>query len=113
MPLPLLDEKFGRSFTCGMAGGKPGPVVGNTFLSAIHPGWQEPRRRRGPAADRFFLPLRLDRRHLVAGVTLINVDERSQSDPGQFSDPDRANSANFTARRQSGFWMRYGHLNYH
>jgi len=28
MPLPLLDEKFGRSFTCGMAGRKPGPIVG-------------------------------------------------------------------------------------
>jgi hypothetical protein len=59
------------------------------------------------------MPLRLDRRHLVAGVALVDVDERSQSDPGQFSDPDRANPATIAARRQSGFWMRYGHLNDH
>jgi hypothetical protein len=68
-----------------------------------------PRRHRA-AAGRFFLPLRLDRRDLVAGVALVDVDERAQSDPGQLSDPDRADPANFAARRQTGFWMRYGHI---
>src|SRR6185295_12476488 len=62
------------------------------------------------AADRFFLRLRLDRRNLVAGVALVDVDERPQSDSGQLSDPDRAYPANFAARRQTGFWIRYGHI---
>jgi hypothetical protein len=59
--------------------------------------------RRCPATDRFFLPLRLDRRDLVTGVALVDVDERAQSDSGQLSDPDGAYPANFAVRRQTGF----------
>jgi hypothetical protein len=58
----------------------------------------------------FFDPVRLDRGDLVAGVALVDVDERAQSDSGQFADPDRADPANFTARRQGGLWMRYWHI---
>jgi hypothetical protein len=36
MPLPLLYEKFGRSFTCGRAGKKPRLSWGN-LLNAIYP----------------------------------------------------------------------------
>jgi len=76
-------------------------------LSRLAP---RPPRRPWAPADRFFLPLRLDRRDLVAGVALVDVDERAQSDSGQLSDPDRADPANFAAGRQTGFWMRYGHI---
>jgi hypothetical protein len=62
------------------------------------------------AARRLFQPVRLDRGDLVAGVAFVNVDERPQSDSGQFPDPDRADPADFAARRQGGFWMRYGHI---
>jgi hypothetical protein len=74
--------------------------------------WLAPRPPRRPwaATARLFLPLRLDRRDPVAGVAFVDVDERSQSDSGQLSDPDRAYPANFAARRQTGFWMRYGHI---
>ena len=56
-----------------------------------------------PATERFFLLLRFDRRDLVAGVALVDVDERAQSDSGQLSDADCAYPANFAARRQTGF----------
>ena len=47
-------------------------------------------RRGGGGADGgAVLPLGLDRSDLVAGVALVNVDEGTQSDPGQFSDPGR------------------------
>jgi len=102
MPLPLLYEKFGRSFTCGMARKKPGPAWGSAFSGAVYLAPRPPRRR-WAATGRCFLPFRLDRRDLVAGVALVDVDERAQSDLGQLSDPDRAYPANFAARRQSGF----------
>src|SRR5689334_20160240 len=102
MPQPLLDEKFGRSFTCGIAGRKPGPGSGNRDFkcdpSRLAP---RPARRHWAATGRFFLPLRLDRRDPVAGVALVDVHERAQSDPGQLSDPDRANAATLAARRQA------------
>lgn len=90
-----------------MAGRKAG-AVRDAFLNAIDR--DECRGRRRPATDRFLLQLRLDRGDLVAGVALVDVDEWAQSDAGQLSDPDRADPANFAVRRQSGFWMRYGHV---
>jgi hypothetical protein len=82
-----------RAFECG--------------LSRLAP---RPARRPWAAAGCFFLPLRLDRRDPVAGVALVNVDERAQSDSGQLSDPDRAYTANLAARRQASLWMRYEHI---
>jgi hypothetical protein len=55
------------------------------------------------STDRRFLLLRFDRSDLVAGVALVDVDERAQSDSGQLSDADCAYPANFAARRQTGF----------
>jgi hypothetical protein len=36
MPQPLLGEKFGGSFTCGMAGKKAALAWGIAFLNAIY-----------------------------------------------------------------------------
>jgi hypothetical protein len=36
MPLPLLYEKFDRSFTCGMVRRKAAPAWGIAFLNAIY-----------------------------------------------------------------------------
>jgi hypothetical protein len=55
------------------------------------------------STDRRFLLLRFDRSDLVAGVALVDVDERAQSDSGQLSDADCACPANFAAWRQTGF----------
>ena len=52
---------------------------------------------------RWFLPLGFDRRDLVAGVALVDVDERAQPDAGQFADPDRSYTADLAARWQTGF----------
>ena len=71
---------------------------------------QAPPGRCRAAARRFFQPVRLDRGDLVAGVAFVDVDERPQSDSGQFPNPDRAYPANFATRRQGSFWMRYGHI---
>ena len=76
-------------------------VVGESFkcdLSRLTP---RPARQPWAATGCFFLPLRLDRRNPVAGVALVNVDERAQSDSGQLSDPDGAHAATFAARRQA------------
>jgi hypothetical protein len=35
MPLPLLDEKFGRSFTCGVVRKKAARAWGIAFLKAV------------------------------------------------------------------------------
>jgi hypothetical protein len=56
-----------------------------------------------PGDGSFFLLLRFDRRDLVAGVALVDVDERAQPNSGQLSDADCAYPANFAARRQTGF----------
>src|SRR3954452_4141852 len=101
-----------RSLTEALHAAGPGrnpAVVGDSFkcdLSRL-----TPRSARQPwaATGCFFLPLRLDRRDPVAGVPLVNVDDRSQSDSGQLSDPDRAHAAAFAARRQADLCMRYGH----
>src|SRR5215216_1336594 len=83
MPLPLLYEKFDRSFTCGMVRRKAGLWWRNRAfkcgLSRLAP---QPPRRHQAAPGRFFLPLGLDRRDPVAGVALVDVDERAQSDSG-------------------------------
>ena len=60
------------------------------------------RRGGGGAVGGAVLPLGLDRRDLVAGVALVNVDEGAQSDPGQLSDLGRTYAADLAARRQTG-----------
>ena len=60
------------------------------------------RRGDGGADGGAVLPLRLNRRDLVADVALVYVNERAQSDPGQLSDLGRTRAADLAARRQSG-----------
>ena len=61
------------------------------------------RRCDGGADGGTVLPLGLDRRDLVAGVALVNVDEGAQSDSGQLSNLGRTQAAGLAAWRQTDF----------
>jgi len=50
-----------------------------------------------------------DRHDLVAGRAFVDVDERTQSDPGQFAQPERGAPAAFATRRQANLCEHYGH----
>jgi len=61
------------------------------------------RRYDGGADGGTILLLGLDRHDLVAGVALVHVEKGAKSDPGQLSNPGRAETAGLAARWQTDF----------
>src|SRR5262245_33999604 len=98
MPLPLLHAEFGRSFTSGISGMKPGSA-GMAGFSRRRGGFASAERQRS------WLRLLLghDRCDLVARAAFVDVDEGTQPDPRQLADFSGACSADFAAWRRTVF----------